>query len=77
MRFSLNPRYWFQKRSSDFAIGKAEISNRMRYNALYMLVWYAASLFRMSSCVTSAHSPPVTSPGSSTSSRTSRTVTTR
>ena len=37
MRFSLNPRYWFQKRSSDFAIGKAEISNRMRYNALYML----------------------------------------
>lgn len=37
MRFSLNPRYWFQKRSSDFAIGKAEISNRMRYNSLYML----------------------------------------
>ena len=37
MRFSLNPRYWFQKRSSDFAIGRAEISNRMRYNALYML----------------------------------------
>ena len=37
MRFSLNPRHWFQKRSSDFAIGKAEISNRMRYNALYML----------------------------------------
>ena len=37
MRFSLNPRYWFQKRSSDFEIGKAEISNRMRYNALYML----------------------------------------
>lgn len=37
MNFTLNPRHWFQKRSSDFAIAKAEISNRMRYNALYML----------------------------------------
>ena len=33
----LNPRYWFQKRSSTFAAAGTELLNRMRYNALFAL----------------------------------------
>lgn len=37
MNFTLNPRFWFSKRTPSMAAGWAETRNRMRYNALFML----------------------------------------
>lgn len=37
MNFTLNPRFWFSKRTPSMAAGWAETQNRMRYNALFML----------------------------------------
>ena len=37
MNFTLNPRFWFQKRTTSFSAAWAEAQNRMRYNALFML----------------------------------------